>query len=219
MKTTFRHAMLAELQAVDIVDDPAANPNGLFSRDPVYKEAERLCSYVLGDTSEKPKLTMFDVEPDRIASFFTRFLDSKGLTIMSKDNNSEAAETELEAADKPDSELATKPETKEAKPETTGELNSDPRAECKKFVEKFGAEKGGEYYADGLSFEDAQSKFAEHQADEIERLNAKVESLAASSKDGVSGSSEADETKKSGFSLSKLSQRYQNNPFKTPSEN
>lgn len=48
----------------------------------------------------------------------------------------------------------------EPTPEPTPQPQEQPsdRAECKRFVDVFGAEAGGKYFADGLSFADAQSE-------------------------------------------------------------
>ena len=78
----YTHARLGELRAVDIVDDPAANPDGLFCRDSVFKDAEALIGFALGETSEAPELQNFDVNPERFASFIDRYLTRKGLSIM-----------------------------------------------------------------------------------------------------------------------------------------
>ncbi len=80
-----RHARLAKLYADDIVDEPAANPDGLFHRgDEIAKEADDLLSYALGLTEHKPELCLFDVNPDRVAGFVTRFMAQHGLEIKEK---------------------------------------------------------------------------------------------------------------------------------------
>jgi hypothetical protein len=87
------HVRLASLRAVDFVDEPAANPGGLFHRGhEIADEADKLCAYALGLSSDKPSITMFDADPDRIASFAKRFLDNRGLTI--KEKSQMAKETE-----------------------------------------------------------------------------------------------------------------------------
>jgi hypothetical protein len=77
-----RHARLQALHAVDVVDDPAANPDGLFHRGPaILKDAEALLSFGLGLTTEPPELVSLDVHPERAAAFLTRFLTSHGLEL------------------------------------------------------------------------------------------------------------------------------------------
>jgi len=79
------HARLYEIRAVDVVDDPAANPAGLFHRgDEIAGEADRLLSFALGLTSNAPTLTQFDIDPGRVAGFVARFLDRHGLEITKR---------------------------------------------------------------------------------------------------------------------------------------
>lgn len=85
------HARLADLRAADFVDEPAANPDGLFHRGhEIAEEADRLCSYALGLTKEKPAIRLLSADVDRIAAFAARFLDSHGLEI--KEQSSMASE-------------------------------------------------------------------------------------------------------------------------------
>lgn len=77
-----RHARLHKLYADDIVDEPAANPGGLFHRgDEIAKEADDLLAYALGLTEHKPELCALDIEPDRVAGFVTRFMAAHGLEV------------------------------------------------------------------------------------------------------------------------------------------
>lgn len=82
----FYHVRLKALRAVDAVDEPAANPKGLFSRgQEVAREADALLAYAVGISEEAPAVAAFDVHPDRLASFVSRFLDSHNLEIRSKE--------------------------------------------------------------------------------------------------------------------------------------
>lgn len=77
-----RHARLKALHAVDVVDDPAANPDGLFHRGPaILRDAEALLSFSLGLTTEAPQLVSLDVHPERAAAFVARFLATHGLEL------------------------------------------------------------------------------------------------------------------------------------------
>src|SRR5262249_52510187 len=83
-KKNLPHFRLGTLQAVDSVDDPAANPNGLFHRaDKVAVEAEQLLAWGLGLSDKRPQLAALnlDVDPDRLAGFVQRFLTRHKLTI------------------------------------------------------------------------------------------------------------------------------------------
>lgn len=80
------HARLSELHAVDVVDDPAANPNGLFYRgQEIPQGADELLSYGLGLSEQKPAQSVFNVDPDRVAGFLGRFLDRHNLSLVSKE--------------------------------------------------------------------------------------------------------------------------------------
>lgn len=76
------HARLKELRAVDAVDDPAANPGGLFHRGQEFaQEGEALLAWTLGLTPKKPSTTLFGVDPDRAKAFVSRLLARHGLSI------------------------------------------------------------------------------------------------------------------------------------------
>lgn len=75
------HVRLAELEAADIVDEPAANPGGLFHRPHVAQDADALLAYAIG-IGPRPELVAMDVDPDRAARFVRRFLDRHQLTIV-----------------------------------------------------------------------------------------------------------------------------------------
>jgi hypothetical protein len=76
------HFRLKSLHAVDAVDDPAANPNGLFHRgDEVARDAEQLLAWSLGLSAEKPQLVSLDIDPDRVGGFVQRFLARNNLTL------------------------------------------------------------------------------------------------------------------------------------------
>lgn len=66
---------------------------------------------------------------------------------------------------------------------------------AKKFAEKFGNEKCGEYLAQGLTFSQAQEKFSAFQSEKIEMLEATIAHLKNSSNEAVSGGQEPEEVK------------------------
>lgn len=78
------HTRLKALVAADFVDTPAANPDGLFHMgEDIADEADRLCAYAFGLSDEKPELSCFSADVDRVAEFAQRFLNSRGLIVMS----------------------------------------------------------------------------------------------------------------------------------------
>lgn len=81
------HVRLKTLRAVDFVDEPAANPDGLFSVDKTFREAEDTLRYVLGLSDEAPEGCSFGVDPDRVKGFFTRFMETNDMKIVLADDN------------------------------------------------------------------------------------------------------------------------------------
>ncbi len=78
----YPHVRLASLEAIDTVDEPAANPDGLFHRgDGIAAEAEAVLDYALGLSDAAPDETMFNVAPLRIRAFVARYMMRKHLTI------------------------------------------------------------------------------------------------------------------------------------------
>lgn len=176
------HARLGKLRAVDIVDDPAANPSGLFHRDATFKEAEGLLEYALGFSDRKPELVSLDIDPDRVGGFVRRFLNSRGLEVTKLKglndggSSSDTIPATTEGAT-PDQEK--KPEEKKAEGATSETATapaeespqlSDGRKEAKRFVDAFGSDKGGAWYAEGLSFEDASARYSKELREENKKL-------------------------------------------------
>ncbi len=169
------HVRLKELRAADLVDEPAANPEGMFDSTPIARDAEKFLAYALGVEKEKTVAEMFGISCDRAAAFASRFLSSKGLMIVSKDTT-QAGE-------------ATKPE---AKPEVTREQFN---AELNRYIEKFGAENGSKWFASGKSFSEALELHIEALSariktaeDEAKAANEKLSSLCLGEKEILTGS-------------------------------
>lgn len=93
----YPHVRLKQLIAADFVDEPAANPGGLFHRGAeIADEADRLCAYALGLSDEKPELSLFTADVDRVSAFAQRFLNSRRLAIMSKTTEQTPEQTQGE---------------------------------------------------------------------------------------------------------------------------
>lgn len=187
-KENYTHARLHRLRATDVVDEPAANPDGLFHATDIPEHADEYLSYALGLSDSIPA-TEFDVEPDRLRSFVQRFLDRHNLQII--EGNMTAAYADPEDEIKQEDEDTTtetesgedvveqsdgegveenddKEETEEQEDDKEDEKMSS-RSECKRFLEAFGSQ-GAQWYADGVSFEEATEKHLKHLSDENKRL-------------------------------------------------
>lgn len=82
------HARVAALHAVDAVDDPAANPAGLFSEgSELPARAEVLLSYALGLSEACPDEVAAGPHPERARAFVAGFLERHGLAIVKKEKD------------------------------------------------------------------------------------------------------------------------------------
>jgi len=97
------HARLAALRAVDAVDQPAANPDGLFHvGQDVPEEADALMSFAHGLCDERPELVSLDVDPDRVRGFVQRWMEYHGLVIRGQDGLGQRPPSGRSAAIHPD---------------------------------------------------------------------------------------------------------------------
>jgi len=160
-KNNFPHARMESLRAADVVDSPAANPDGLFHRDQLLaQEAESLLSYTLGLSDERPVLSCFDVDADRVSAAVQRFLSRHNLTI-------------LKGCDPMPASTGT-PEPVTAPATITQPTREEFAAECKRYIAAFGAI-GGEWFADGKTFTECQQLMLEQLQ---KQLAAKDETIA-----------------------------------------
>ena len=153
------HARLGALHATDIVDEPAANPKGLFSRTPFPAEADALLSYALGLSKDRPTLTAFDIDPDRAVGFLARWMDRNGISLSKP------------AKEQPMSETTPVPQQP-----SEAELLAKFQAKLGEFTAKFGAENGAKWFGEGKTFEQGLEL---HCAALQAQLNAKDEEIAA----------------------------------------
>lgn len=131
-KKNYRHARLAELYAVDTVDEPAANPGGLFNRSLVPAEADAVLSYALGLSTERPTVTALSVDPERAKGFASRWLERNGLELRAKE-----------------------PQMSETTPETPTPTKADFLADLNRFNAKFGTENGNKWFGESKTYEQA----------------------------------------------------------------
>lgn len=153
------HVRIAELRAADVVDEPAANPDGMFSAVTLPNDADRFLSFVCGISEDKPKASMFGVEPERAAQFLGRWLDSQGLSFNPKEPS-----------------LATTTNEPTEAPETPVQTREDFAAELEKFTSKFGTENGTKWFSESKTFEEALSLHAE-------ALEARIEAAESAQKE------------------------------------
>ena len=220
------HARLKELSGCDIVDDPAANPDGLFSRDSVFEEVECLAEFLFGEPTDAPKLESLDIDPERAKSFLNRFLSTKGLSIVktklndapetetpedekppengaensTESNDSETSEdsnsTESETSDSEAESESSETESETSDSETSDSELSSGQKEAARYAEAFG-EKGPLWFSQGLSFEQAASKFRTDLQAENELLRKQLKAAESASSEPVDlGEGEGEKTRK-----------------------
>lgn len=161
----YSHCRLSELRAVDVVDSPAANPDGMFRRPSPVDEAEACLSYALGLSSDLPATFSLDVHPDRLRGFLTRFLDRNDLAI---------APTRKDLA-------MTDPVTAPAAPAPT---KADFLGEMKRYQETFGDAQGANWFAAGKTFEECLGlKIAALTSELAGKDKATADALAAKDKE------------------------------------
>ncbi|MBS0207226.1 MAG: hypothetical protein JSS49_30485 [Planctomycetes bacterium] len=81
------HVRLLEFLAIDVVDDPAANPSGMFHRDlSTIDAAQGYLDFALGLSDRKPTGIAFDVDPERARLFFQRYAAERGFQLPRKGN-------------------------------------------------------------------------------------------------------------------------------------
>ena len=159
-KNNFRHARLAKLRAGDVVDEPAANPNGLFHREQeIASEADSLMEYALGLSDERPELSRLSVDADRVSAAVSRFLSRHNLS--------------LEKVGDPMSSDVEPVET----PTETQPTRQEFAAELQRFNEAFGAENGSRWFTEGVGYSDAQTRHIESLNQKVELLKSKVDEL------------------------------------------
>lgn len=192
----YAHARLKELRAVDAVDEPAANPNGLFHRGQQFaQEADSLLSWSLGLSDKRPTLTSLDIDADRVGGFVQRFLDRHNLEVKSKGSampptgklndgteTTPATPTPAPAAtptveEKPKDPATAPAAVEEEKPKSgEGETVQASASDGPKFLQAFGPQ-GGVWFAEGKTFAQAQELFVADLKSQNVELGKKVAEL------------------------------------------
>ncbi|MDA7492687.1 hypothetical protein N8510_01180 [bacterium] len=163
------HVRLAKLRAADVVDEPAANPEGMFDRQPLARDVDDLLSYAAGLSEEKPKSLAFGVDADRASQFLQRWLGSHSLSIVSANDE--------------ESQMSDLPEVVESDVSDVPQITrEDFLSELSAYVDKFGAENGQQWFSEGIDLSEALGR-------QCDVLNARVEELQgelAAAKDQLS---------------------------------
>lgn len=158
------HARLSALHAVDLVDSPAANPDGLFHRDlTTVNAASEFLDFALGLSAKTPQLAAFDIDPERARLFVQRYANERGLDLQTLRKGSLMPKLKMFAEDTPGAPPAADPKSDCTCPKPDAAASDkpaekeDPKAELGRFVTLFGAEKGTAHYLAGTTFEAAKS--------------------------------------------------------------
>jgi len=186
-KRNLPHARLAEIRAVDSVDEPAANPAGLFHRDSsIAREAEEVARFALGLADDKPVVVQLGLDADRVRGFVQRFLETNQLRVIEMaEVTEERKDNESDIQSTPDSEAAVAEQSDEEtlNPEEETQKNeslepetvcaSGGRGEARRFLDEFGTA-GAVWFAEGREFEDCRSLETTELRREVEELRAKL---------------------------------------------
>lgn len=167
-----RHARLAALHASDVVDEPAANPGGLFHREQEFAaEAEALAAFALGLTSDRPATVALGLDADRVAGFARRFLANHQLEVHKMDEpkapNSPDATTEPKQ-DKPQPGDPAQPAAEPPAAESTAQQSAGQR-----FVDAFG-QQGAVWFVEGKNFDECWALSSKQKDERIAQLEAKL---------------------------------------------
>lgn len=197
----YMHARLDRLHAVDAVDEPAANPGGLFHRgNPAFDDAEAVARFALGLSNRRPQLHALALDPDRVRGFVARFLKTHNLEVVEMaENENDVVEIEIDelieqmenepADDEPaaDNDIPTEAETAvyatdevdTVEPVATP-ANTEPEPVAAKtgadYLEQFGTD-GAVWFALGKSWDQARDLHAEKLAKENAALRAEIAAL------------------------------------------
>ncbi len=157
------HARLQKLWAIDCVDEPAANPQGMLSANQPAAQAEALIDYCLG-AGPRPSGAPLGIDPDRARTFLAQHLTRRSLTINRHQEPTMPPQTPNSDPQTPPAPVAT--------PATAPALSAD-RSEAARFFERWG-EFGATSFAKGLSWDETGRAYEAHLAARVESLNSTV---------------------------------------------
>ena len=159
------HVRLEKLRAADIVDEPAANPEGLFDRQGLARDVDDLLTYAAGFSDTKPKALAFGVDADRASQFLRRWLDRHQFSIVPRDQEIP--------------EMSEKPEVVEAvasdsAPAAESFTREDFLSELSAYVDRFGSENGQKWFSEGIELEEALGRQCETLSEQVEQLKSEL---------------------------------------------
>ncbi len=104
-RNNYPHVRLSALRAIDIVDEPAANPSGLFHRNPfeMLDSGEELLAYAFGLSDDAPDTSNLGIDATRLRGFVQRYAASHGVTF---NKEKEMSETTIKPEEKPTEQLS-----------------------------------------------------------------------------------------------------------------
>lgn len=179
----FVHARLRQLHAVDTVDEPAANPAGLFcAHQDLAAAADGLLSYILMG-GERPALDGLPVDPDRVSATVHRFLGRHGLTITHRKephmaDTPTAAETGAPAVQRNLSQPSTAPPAPSASgtPPAAAPVTLTA-GELRAWSEEFGASQAVAWLGEGIDLPTARQRFNAALREQLAASQQQIEQL------------------------------------------
>jgi hypothetical protein len=172
----FPHVRVNELRAADVVDEPAANPDGLFDRQPQARQMDALLSFALGLSKTKPpSADALGIDPERASQFLHRWMGQHGVQFLKPE------EQDMAIAEPTPAPIETDPAP------TREELRAEFTAELNRYTEAFGAENGTKWFHDDLDFTEAQAHHIAALTAERDALAEQVSELEAKLSDVVLG--------------------------------
>ncbi len=160
----FPHVRVADLTAADFVDSPAANPAGLFDRQPEARQMDACLSFALGLSDRPPTGRPFGIDPGRAQQFLHRWMEEHGVQLLRPSTDE-------------DPEMGTATDTDATPAPTREELLAELNADLARYTEAFGAENGTAWFQEGIEFEEAQGRHIAALTEERDQLSERVAEL------------------------------------------
>lgn len=158
------HARVLNLRAADVVDEPAANPTGMFYRQDLPAEAFAFFNFASGISDDKPG-ALLGIEPGRAREFFQRWKTENDVSITLNAPQESPTMTDKNENQAPENEP------------TESSSRESILAELARFSEAFGNANGVEWFNQGLEFGEALAKHCVELSKQIDDREAKIAEL------------------------------------------